>query len=180
MAACGESFRINVGLIPKEYQDVIADAVLVTQQIFDSEYRAALSGSPPPSTWAATFAAYVGNRGKALKGDDDPTKLANRWSWLWSKGDIMEGTPCSIRSPGDAPRIASKRRRQGDRGDALANTTSGDGMSLAGRMAQSINAFPFEISSANVMSFKGRDAPPTPLTDYGAKGRPSETAIFGT
>lgn len=93
VAATGESFRINVGLIPREYQEVLAHAIKVTHDIFQSEYKAALQGAPMPASWSDLMkrylAAYAQKNGKSAGSPPLPKDL---WQWLWSKGDAVGHT----------------------------------------------------------------------------------------
>ncbi len=58
-APTGESFRINVGLIPKQYMDAIAEAIVKTQEIFDGPYKDVLAKTAPPDRWAALGQQYL-------------------------------------------------------------------------------------------------------------------------
>lgn len=154
-AACGESFRINVGLIPKEYQDVLAMAIMRTQEIFDVRYRVALENKKLPDTWAKLKKEYrdAYKRKTRAKKPQTLQNVDNLWKWLWSTGDA-DGHSVLYQITN---RNQSRIEELADAAyDVMMSAGSIDGGELASDFAEELEDYPsrFHVSRDGALSFE--------------------------
>lgn len=78
VAECGRSIRIDMGLVPTAYLDVIVEAIEQLYEVFDHEYLVQLQKKRVPRRYSEVLNLYYG---------EECTPATEQWAWLWSKAD---------------------------------------------------------------------------------------------